>query len=95
MTLFNIYQQGGLIIGPLFGAFSNEYLGWFVTMLSGGVLVVGYAVLGWSAFLGRSGGVEPNQREAAAGVDLENGGEKEAGVDLENGGKPLLANGGA
>lgn len=44
VTLFNIFQQGGLIIGPMFGAFSNKYVGFFMTMYIGSGVMLVFAV---------------------------------------------------
>ena len=42
VTLFNIFQQGGLIIGPILGASINEYFGFQTAMLVGAVITLGY-----------------------------------------------------
>jgi len=42
VTLFNIFQQGGLIIGPILGASINEFFGFQTAMLVGAVITLGY-----------------------------------------------------
>mmetsp|Transcript_9028 Transcript_9028/g.11285 ORF Transcript_9028/g.11285 Transcript_9028/m.11285 type:complete len:558 (-) Transcript_9028:67-1740(-) len=42
VALFNIFQQGGLVVGPILGASINEYFGFQAAMLSGSLITLGY-----------------------------------------------------
>jgi len=45
VTLFNMFQQGGLIFGPILGAVLNEMYGFPFTMVVGAAITLGYCVV--------------------------------------------------
>lgn len=98
VTLFNIFQQGGLIFGPVVGAFINKWFGFSMASFLGAFMCIGYGLFCLGARSccpkraipeGEKRGIRLEEGDLEHGIAVKAGRRKSGGSDMRSVGSRL------